>query len=142
MPIKTPLTALALALGLAAPAVAQEATAPPATEPTTEAPAAAPEAPAAGAETAAFSEEKLQAFVTAALEVSSIQQEATAQLQETQDEAAQATLVDQANADMVAAIEAVEGISVPEYVEIAEAAQADPALRAEIEEMILAQQAN
>jgi hypothetical protein len=87
-----------------------------------------------------FTEAQLEAFVAAALEVSGIQQEAAAQLMETQDEGEQNELLEQANADMIDAIEAEPGISVPEYVAIAEAAEADPTLRATLEEMIVAAQ--
>jgi hypothetical protein len=131
MPIKTSLTATAAAVALTfgagmAPVLAQEA----ATDTPMEAPM----------EAGQFSEAQLEAFVAAALEVSGIQQEAAAQLMETQDEGEQNALLEQANADMIGAIEAEPGISVPEYVAIAEAAEADPTLRATLEEMIVAAQ--
>jgi hypothetical protein len=131
MPIKTSLTATAAAVALTfgagtAPVLAQDAT--------TDAPMEAP------MEAGQFTEAQLEAFVAAALEVSGIQQEAAAQLMETQDEGEQNELLEQANADMIDAIEAEPGISVPEYVAIAEAAEADPTLRATLEEMIVAAQ--
>lgn len=125
MPIKTPLTAVALALGFAGGATL---------------PALAQEAPAIEAETGGYSEAQLEAFVAAALAVSEIQQEAAAQLMETPDEAEQTALLEQANAAMVDAIEDAPGITVPEYIEIAEAAETDPALRATIEDMLVAAQ--
>jgi hypothetical protein len=129
MPIKTPLTAVALALGFAGgatlPALAQEAPM---------------DAPAIEAETGGYTDAQLEAFVAAALAVSEIQQEAAAQLMETPDEAEQTAVLEQANADMVDAIEQAPGITVPEYIEIAEAAEADPTLRAAIEERLVAAQ--
>jgi Domain of unknown function (DUF4168) len=132
MPMKTSLAAAAaaLALGTALPAFAQE----------TQAPAQSDGAGAAATESAAYSDDKLQAFAEAAVEVGGIQQDATVQLQDAQDEAAQSAVVEQANADMVAVIEATDGISVPEYMEIAEAAQVDETLRSRIEEIIVASQ--
>jgi hypothetical protein len=125
MPIKTPLTAVALALGFAGGVTL---------------PALAQEAPAIEAETGGYTDAQLEAFVAAALAVSEIQQEAAAQLMETPDEAQQTAVLEQANADMVDAIEQAPGITVPEYIEIAEAAEADPALRAAIEERLVAAQ--
>ena len=134
MALKKPLTATAMALAvlggsMAAPALAQEAT---------EAPAEAPlEAPA---DATAFSQDQLESFVAAALEVSGIQQQAAASLVETEDQAAQDVVLQEANEAMIAAIEAEPGITVPEYIAIAEAAEADPTLRAQLEEMIIAAQ--
>lgn len=106
-------------------------------EATTEAPAVAPEA-AAPAEAAAFTQEQLDAFVAAALDVSAIQQEAAATLMTTEDQAGQDEVLEQANQQMIEAIESEPGISVPEYIAIAEAAESDPDLRTQLEEMIIA----
>jgi hypothetical protein len=127
MTLKTSLTAavaaLSLATGVSLPALAQEA---------------APAAPAATEPAGAYSQETLEAFVAAAIEVDGIQQEAAAAIQSTDDQAAQAALVEEANAEMVSAIEDTPGITVPEYVEIAEAAQTDAGLRTTLEQMLLA----
>jgi hypothetical protein len=132
MQFRKPLTATAVALGMTfgGAAVAQDAQ--------TEAPATAPlEAPA---EAAAFTEEQLQSFVAAALEVSGIQQQAAADLMATEDETEQDEVLQQANQQMIDAIESEPGITVPEYIAIAEAAETDPALRTQLEEMIVAAQ--
>jgi hypothetical protein len=118
---------VAAALGFGAIAVAQETPAQPAPE--------GQEAPAAAA---AFSQDQLDAFVAAALEVSGIQQAAAERLIATEDEAEQQTVVEEANQQMIDAIEAEPGITVPEYVSIAEAAETDATLRAQLEELILA----
>ncbi len=133
MQIRTPLAATAIALGMTfgGAALAQEAPAPEA------APAAPAEAPAAAAN---YTPEQLDAFVAAALEVSGIQQEAAAELMTTEDQAGQDEVLQQANDRMVEAIEAQEGITVPEYIEIAETAETDPELRDQLEEMIIAAQ--
>lgn len=136
MAVKKPLTATAIALafgfGGMAPALAQEATEAPGTaeDPAMQAPA----------EATAYTDEQLGAFVTAALEVSGIQQEAATSMMETEDQASQDELLQDANQQMVDAIENAPGITVPEYVEIAEAAETDPELRAQLEEMIMAAQ--
>src|SRR5690606_29215361 len=95
MQIRTPLAATAFALGMTfgGAALAQEAPAPE---------AAPAEAPAAATN---FSQEKLDAFVAAALEVSGIQQEAAAQLMTAEDQAGQDEVLQQANDRMVEAIE-------------------------------------
>jgi hypothetical protein len=132
MQFRNPLTATAVAFGMAfgGAAFAQEAPA----EAPTEMPMEAP------MEAATFSEEQLESFVAAALEVSGIQQQAAAQLMETQDQGAQDEVLQQANQQMIDAIESEPGITVPEYIAIAEAAETDPALRAQLEEMIVAAQ--
>jgi hypothetical protein len=140
MQFTKPLTATALALGLGfgGMAFAQEA----APDAETEMPEAQTEAPVAAPEAAAadFTEEQLDAFVAAALEVSGIQQEAAAQLMATEDQAEQDGLLQQANQQMIDAIENEPGITVPEYIAIAEAAETDPSLRAQLEEMIVSAQ--
>lgn len=134
MQFRKPLAATAAILGMTigGAALAQDAT--------TEAPAEAPLEAPMGAAT--FTEEQLEAFVAAALEVSGIQQQAAMDLMETEDEAAQNELLQNANQQMIDAIEAAPGITVPEYIAIAEAAEADPALRTQLEEMFMAAQAN
>lgn len=130
MQIRPPLAATTIALGMTfgGAALAQEAPAPE---------AAPAEAPAAATN---FSQEKLDAFVAAALEVSGIQQEAAAQLMTAEDQTGQDEVLQQANDRMVEAIESQDGITVPEYIEIAEAAETDTELRSQLEEMIIAAQ--
>ncbi|CAN5748187.1 hypothetical protein BH23PSE1_BH23PSE1_01950 [soil metagenome] len=127
MPVTRTLASAAVALGLTlggvSAALAQDA------------PAAPAEAPAG-----AFSDEQLQSFVTAALEVSGIQQEIAADLMETEDQAAQEALLADANTQMVGAIEGTPGITVDEYIAIADAAEADPDLSERLQGMIIAAQ--
>jgi hypothetical protein len=99
---------------------------------------AAEPAPATPLVAADFTEEQLGAFVAAALEVNDIQQQAAEQLVTVEDEAAQQNVVQEANRQMIGVIEAEPGITVPEYVAIAQAAETDPALRERIEEIIMA----
>jgi hypothetical protein len=94
----------------------------------------------ARADSAQFSQEQLESFVAAALEVSGIQQEAASQLMATEDQAEQDTVLQEANQQMIEAIESEPGISVPEYIAIAEAAETDQALRSQLEQMIVSAQ--
>ncbi len=137
MQFSKPLTATAVALGMTVggAAFAQDATPDAPTEAQTEAPMQAP-----GAETAQFTQEQLESFVSAALEVAGIQQTAAEQLMATEDQAEQETLLQDANEQMIEAIETEPGISVPEYIAIAEAAETDPTLRAQLEQMIVSAQ--
>ena len=133
MQFSKPLTATAVALGMTVggAAFAQDTT----PDAPTEAPMQAP-----GAETAQFTQEQLESFVSAALEVAGIQQTAAEQLMATEDQAEQETLLQDANEQMIEAIETEPGISVPEYIAIAEAAETDPTLRAQLEQMIVSAQ--
>lgn len=127
MPFRKPLAAAAIALGFtfggAAPLFAQAAT-------------EAPESPEAAVEAPDFSEEKLDAFVAAAEQVGAIQQRTAQSLAETQDRAEQDAMIEQANAEMVGAIDQTPGITVEEYVQIAQAAEADPELGDRLQQML------
>lgn len=101
-------------------------------------PAMAQDAPAASAEASGYSDEKLQSFVNAAIAVSDIQREAVASLEKLDDEAQQQTVVEEANAKMEQAIESTDGITLDEYVEVAAAAESDPALRKRLETIMVA----
>jgi hypothetical protein len=79
-----------------------------------------------------YDEAKLESFVTAALMVNDLVEQWTPRIQGAQDETEAAQLRDQANSELVAAIESADGISVEEYREISQAAQADPQLMARI----------
>jgi hypothetical protein len=145
MQFRKPLTATAVALGMTFGGVAVAQDAAPETEmpeAQTEMPEAQTEAPMAapGADSAEFSQQQLESFVAAALEVSGIQQEAASQLMATEDQAEQDTVLQEANQQMIEAIESEPGISVPEYIAIAEAAETDQALRSQLEQMIVAAQ--
>jgi hypothetical protein len=79
-----------------------------------------------------YDEAKLESFVTAALEVNELVEQWTPRIQGAASETEAAELRDQANGELVAAIEQTGGISVDEYREISQAAQADPQLMARI----------
>jgi hypothetical protein len=101
-------------------------------------PALAQDAPAPASEATSYSDDKLQSFVGAAIAVSDIQREAVASLENVEDEAQQQTLVEEANAKMEQAIESTDGITLDEYVEVATAAEQDPALRERLETIMVA----
>lgn len=116
MTLKTTLTAALLASGLAlgsAPAVlAQEQ----------------PDGAALVQEDA-----KLDSFVMAAVAVDEVRNTYVTQLQTIEDEAEQQSLIQEANAAIVQAVEEAEGITLEEYVAIGEAAGADPEIAAQID---------
>lgn len=78
----------------------------------------------------------LERFVTAAMEVSAVREEYTAQLQAAESEEDAQALVDDANTAMLAAVEEVDGMDVDTYVAIGEAAQQDEQLAARITEIV------
>lgn len=119
---------LAIPAAFAAPAAAQDAPAP---QPAAPAAPMAPEAPAT-----AFSEEKLESFVTAALEVTEIQQSYQTPLEEAVTPEEQQTLIERANGEMAEAIESTPGITLDEYIEIGEAAQSDPELNTRLTALV------
>lgn len=82
-----------------------------------------------------ISEAKLEAFVAAAVSVSQIIEQWTPRIESAESQEAADDLLDQANAELVAAIEETGGITLEEYKEISQAAQADPSLSARIEEI-------
>jgi hypothetical protein len=83
----------------------------------------------------AYSEEKLESFVDAAIEVQTLMESYTPRVQEAATEAEQQALAEEANTEIRDAISESEGITLEEYVEIGEAAQADPALAQRITAM-------
>jgi hypothetical protein len=111
----------ALSLGAVAPVAAQ--TADPAPETQT-----APQVE--------MTDAKLEAFVTALLGVEEVRQDFTPQIEAATSEEAQAELVTQANAEIIAKIDAVPDLTVDEYVTIAQVAQQDQALGERIATMV------
>jgi hypothetical protein len=75
-----------------------------------------------------YDQAKLESFVVAALEVNRLVEEWTPRIQGAQNETEAATMRDQANGELVDAINQSSGITVDEYREISQAAQSDPAL--------------
>lgn len=126
MQIFTPFAATAVAAGLALagaaalPAAAQDD---------------APEAPEAAAP-ADFSDSQLEAFAQAAVDVAEIRDQYAMELNEIEDQAEQEQLVEEGNAAMLAAVEDNPDITLDEYLEIGEAAAADPELGERISTMI------
>jgi hypothetical protein len=75
-----------------------------------------------------YDQQKLESFVVAALEVNRLVEEWTPRIQGAPSESDAAAMRDQANGELVNAINQANGITIDEYREISQAAQADPAL--------------
>lgn len=117
----TKTAAAALALGLVAAPVAFDGT---------------PQAALAQAEQ--FTDRQVQAFATAATEVSKISQKWMERIEDADSQAQSAQLREQANAEMIQAIEG-ENLNVDTYNRIYQTAQQDPALARRVEQEIQAQ---
>lgn len=78
-------------------------------------------------------ENKVDAFITAALAVAQTRQTYMAQLEQTTDEDAQMQIVQEADAAILTVVEETPDITVDEYIAIGEAAAADPELAAMID---------
>lgn len=76
---------------------------------------------------------KIDAFITAAIAVNDVRQAYIAQLEQAADEATQMELLQEADAAMLQTVEDAPGISLDEYIAIADAAAADPELAARID---------
>lgn len=110
-------TGLAFAASVAMPAVAQEME-----EPAAEAPD--------------YSENKLQSFAVAFAEVDKVKQEYTPRMEQAGSEEEQQEVQSEAGQQMMQAVEDSEGISVDEYNEIIQSAQADPEFAQELNVLI------
>jgi hypothetical protein len=84
---------------------------------------------------AEFSDAKLESFVVAAIAVEKKIQEWSPRVQAAQNEQEAAELREQASADVIETIDGTEGMSVDEYQQIGQAAQADPDLATRINEI-------
>jgi hypothetical protein len=82
-----------------------------------------------------FSQEQIEAFVDAAIEVQRVQTEFDAQAQQAQSQEEVTQLQQQAQVDASQAVEA-KGLSVDEYTAIAQAANQDPQLYAMIVDLM------
>ena len=91
--------------------------------------------PVASAQDRQFSEEAVESFAVAMLQVQQIGMEAQQQVEAAETPEQQQQLEAEITARMVEAVEA-EGLSVEEYQEIATAAQADPELAGQINEYL------
>ncbi|MDP9808408.1 hypothetical protein J2W42_001246 [Rhizobium tibeticum] len=92
--------------------------------------------PESKGEAAAVSDQKIEAFAVAYLQVDKIRQEYAAKLEATQDAGAKQQLQTEGSKQMVQAVEGSPGISVEEYNSILTAAQNDPALVKRVQEKL------
>lgn len=83
---------------------------------------------------ASYGDEKLQAFASAAVQIRQIREDYTAQIQQAESEEQRQQLAQDANAEMVGAVESAPGISVEEYNAIIEASAEDQELTKRINE--------
>ncbi|KAB1084060.1 DUF4168 domain-containing protein [Neorhizobium galegae] len=84
----------------------------------------------------AVSDQKIEAFAVAYLQVDKVRQEYSAKIGATPDAAAKQQLQAEAGKQMVQAVEASPGMSVEEYNVILTAAQKDPALVQKVQEKL------
>jgi|GEM_PF-1694602 len=89
----------------------------------------------------AYSEEKLGAFVSAAIEVRALADKWAPAIQSAGSEAEAQAFKDQATSEMAEIITRTEGITVPEYMEINKAAAGSSDLMARIEQIYEARKA-
>ncbi|GAA3108041.1 DUF4168 domain-containing protein [Rhizobium viscosum] len=85
---------------------------------------------------APVSDQKIEAFAVAYLQVDKVRKEYSAKIGATKDEAAKQKLQEEAKKQMVDTVEASNNISVEEYSSILTAAQSDPALAKKVLEKI------
>jgi hypothetical protein len=85
---------------------------------------------------APVSDQKIEAFAVAYLQVDKVRQEYSAKIGAAKDEAAKQKLQDEAKKQMVDTVEASKDISVEEYSTILTAARSDPALAKKVLEKI------
>ena len=105
-----------------------------------EAPVQTQEAPAQATPETDFSEDQLNSFVDAALEVQGVQQEFAAQIQQAPEPEQKQALVMEAQEEMAAAVDGTDGMDVDTYNEISTAAQADPELNQRLMAMVQTRQ--
>lgn len=122
-------SAALLSLGLAATAQAQQDS------------AANSEQPQATAPAQDFSDQQLQQFADASQEIAVISQEYTQQLQSAEDEQAQQDVRQEANDEMVKAVQN-SGLEVDTFNAIGQAIQQDPELMQRVQEMAKANASN
>lgn len=84
---------------------------------------------------AEFSDGKLESFVVAAIAVDQKVQEWSPRIEAAQNEQEAAELREQASDEVLETIDGTEGMSVDEYQQIGQAAQADPQLATRINEI-------
>lgn len=94
---------------------------------------------AATQETDAYSEQELDVFTSALIEVASVREKYTPLLQSAETEDQQAAIVEEANAEITKVIEETDGLTMDSYLEIAKAASEDQALNQRIIKRVQAQ---
>ena len=82
-----------------------------------------------------FSDQQLESFVVAALAVDEVIREWNPRIQAAENEEQAAQLREEANAELLETISQTDGMTIEEYQEIGQAAQADPDLAARINEI-------
>lgn len=97
-------------------------------------PILAPSGDRAGAQ-ARYEQAKLEAFVTAAIAVRQLAEAWNPRIREAKSQEEAGEMIAEASAEMTAAIERTEGITLEEYAEIRDAAPNQPELAAEINEI-------
>ncbi len=88
--------------------------------------------PAAAQAAGEYSGEELDAFAAALVEVSVVREKYNPLLQSAETEDQQAAIIEEANAEMMEAIENTDGMTMDSYLEIAQAASEDEALNERI----------
>ncbi len=124
------LTAAVFSLMVFSPASALELAQAQETQPAQQAPAQT------DTKSAPISEQKIEAFAVAYLQVDKVRQEYSAKIGATSDAAAKEKLQTEASQQMVKAVEASPNMSVEEYTTILTAAQNDPALAKKVQEKL------
>lgn len=95
----------------------------------------APSEPGKTADTA-ITDQKIEAFAVAYLQVDKVRQAYSAKIEATTDAAAKEKLQTEASKEMVKAVEASPAMSVEEYSTILSAAQSDPAVAKKVQEKL------
>jgi outer membrane murein-binding lipoprotein Lpp len=85
-----------------------------------------------------YSDAKLQSFASAVIAVNSVVEQWRPQIEAASSDAERQQMAAQANQEMQAAVEGVEGMSVEEYQAIAQAAQGDAQLMARLDQVFKA----
>lgn len=112
MPLRKTLTATTMAFGLAVTALSAQS--------------------AAAQSAADYSGEQIEAFTVAYLEVMDLREQYVPQLEAAESEDEQSAIIEEANAEIVDAIEGTDGLTLEDYEAIAEAAAEDQDLQARI----------
>lgn len=86
--------------------------------------------------TGTISDQKIEAFAVAYLQVDKVRQTYSAKIEATKDAATKEKLQTEASKQMVEAVEASPAISVEEYSAILSAAQSDPAVAKKVQEKL------